>query len=155
MHLKNYFKSMMAGAIGSLAHTTLMLAKSKLGLMPTFQPYLDMQTYLTGLIGSDVPVIVPWALTFINGSVVLGFLFSIMYKLLPGRHGYSKGFAFGIMGWVMMGLFFFPMMGYGIFASGTNMNLMPALFSLLMILTYSITLGLAYSLLTPRLHNFY
>ena len=150
MPLNNGFRTLVAGAIGSLAHTTLMLAKDKLGLMPNFQPYSDLQAYLSGLIGSNVPAIVPWMLTMINGSIVLGFLFAKIYRHLPGRHGYSKGFAFGVLGWAVMGLLFFPFLGYGVFASRIGMDLEPALFSLLMILTYSITLGSAYSLLKPR-----
>ena len=43
-----------------------------------------------------------------------------------------------------MGLVVFPMLGEGLFATGLGLGIAPALFSLLMLLTYSVTLGAAY-----------
>jgi hypothetical protein len=57
---------------------------------------------------------------------------------------------FGVVGWIAMGALFFPVLGEGLFASQTGLGLRPALFSLLMLLTYSIIMGKAYSALdTP------
>jgi len=143
--LNRIWKSIAAGLCGSAAHTGLMALKSWAGLLPSFQPYDDLQTLLTGLVGSAVHPLVPWALSYFNGSVVLGFLFGHAYRRLPGRTGAMKGAVFGLAGWIAMGLIFFPVLGKGLFATQAGLGIMPSLFSLLMVLTYSVTLGIAYS----------
>ncbi len=89
-------------------------------------------------------------LSFLNGAVVLGFLFGRTYGLLPGRNGATKGFVFGVVGWVVMGLLFFPWLGRGLFASQAGLGVLPALFSLLMLLTYSVIMGVVYSTLNLK-----
>ena len=91
----------------------------------------------------------PWLLSFANGALVLGFLFGRTYRLLPGHSGAVKGFVFGVIGWIVMGLIFFPLLGRGLFATGAGLGLLPGAFSLVMVLTYSIIMGIAYSLLCP------
>jgi len=49
-----------------------------------------------------------------------------------------KGLIFGALGWVAMGLLFFPALGRGLFALEAGLGTMPALFSLLMLLTYGV-----------------
>jgi hypothetical protein len=150
MDTDRIWKSLAAGFCGSAAHTCLMLFKSWAGLLPTFQPYEDLQRMLGDLVGSSVPPFVPWALSFLNGAVVLGFLFGRTYQLLPGRDGAAKGFVFGVLGWMIMGLLFFPMLGLGLFATQVGLGIKPALFSLMMLLTYSVITGIAYSALNPK-----
>jgi hypothetical protein len=128
-----------------------MFLKSWMGLLPDFQPYKDLQQVITDLVGSSIHPAALWALTFLNGAVVLGFLFGLTYRLLPGRSGAAKGFVFGVLGWIVMGLLFFPMLGRGLFAVQAGLGVTPALFSLLMLLTYSIIMGLAYSALSPKM----
>lgn len=92
---------------------------------------------------------VPWALSFLNGSTIVGFVFGRSYRLLPGRGGAVKGLIFGMFGWVMMGFLFFPLLGLGIFATEIGLGASPALFSLAMLLTYSIVMGVVYARLNP------
>jgi hypothetical protein len=127
-----------------------MLLKSWLGLLPNFQPYNALQQTLSKLIGSDVHPAVPWALSFLNGATVLGYLFGRIYPLLPGQSGVVKGFVFGLLGWIVMGLLFFPALGLGLFATQVGLGATPVFFSLLMLLTYSIVLGIAYSALGQK-----
>jgi hypothetical protein len=141
------WRSLAAGLCGSAAHSGLMFLKSWLGLLPSFHPYEDLQQALSQLVGSSVHPLVPWALSFLNGAVVLGILFGRIYRLLPGRRGAMKGFVFGVLGWLAMGLLFFPMLDRGLFATQAGLGLLPALFSLMMLLTYGITMGIAYSAL--------
>ena len=138
---------MAAGACGGVAHCGLMVLKSSIGLLPAFHPYEDLQQALSNLVGSSVPPMVPWALSLLNGSIVLGLVFGRLYHALPGRSGAAKGVVFGVFGWIVMGVLFFPMLGQGLFASRTGLGLRPALFSLLMLLIYSIIMGMAYSVL--------
>jgi hypothetical protein len=48
-----------------------------------------------------------------------------------------------------MGSIFFPLLGLGLLASGLDLGIQPALFSLAMLLTYSVVLGCVYAALNP------
>ena len=102
-----------AGSAGTVVHFLLMHLKSSTGLLPSFQPYQSFQIALSHWVGANVPAIVPWALSFLNGMTVLGFLFARTNRLLPGKTGAVKGIIFGLIGWVFMGLVFFPLIGLG------------------------------------------
>ena len=102
------------------------------------------------MIGGQVHPIVPWVLSFLNGSTILSFAFDRLYPHLPGQSGMAKGLAFGIVGWLAMGLVFFPLIGLGPFAAGVGLGIQPALFSLAMILAYSLVLGAVYGALDAR-----
>jgi hypothetical protein len=95
---------------------------------------------------------VPWLLSFLNGMTILGFLFARLKRLLPGRTGVSKGLSFGLIGWLFMGLIFFPLIGLGPFAVGVGLGIAPAIMSLGMVLTYSIVLGTVYLALDSSSH---
>lgn len=138
------WKSAIAGLCGSLAHFGLMYFKSASGLLPSFQPYHSLQLALSQWTGSDVNPWVPWALSFLNGLTLVGFAFGRSYSRIPGRNGATKGLLFGLMMWVVMGSVFFPLIGLGMFATGTGLGIRPALFSLGMLLTYSVVMGLVY-----------
>ncbi len=135
---------MIAGFAGTVVHFLFMRIKSQVGLIPEFQPYQSFQIALSRWVGVDVPTIVPWMLSFLNGMTVLGFLFGRAFRLLPGRSGATKGLSFGLIGWVLMGLVFFPLIGLGPFASGVGAGVGPAILSLVMLLTYSIVMGTVY-----------
>jgi hypothetical protein len=137
-------KSLLAGFSGMLVHFAFMYIKTRAGLLPSFQPYQDLQLFLSRLVGADVPAIVPWALSFVNGMAILGFLFGRVHRLLPGRNGAIKGMIFGLMGWVLMGLTFFPLIGLGPFAASAGLGVAPAAMSLVMLMTYSVVLGTVY-----------
>jgi hypothetical protein len=141
------WKAAIAGFCGSAVHTLLMYLKSRTGLLPAFQPYENLQAALGHLTGSEVHPIVPWAMSFLNGSTLLGFCFGWLYAWLPGNSGAAKGMTFGILGWAVMGLVFFPLLGLGLFVSKLDLGIWPALFSLVMILAYSVVLGIVYAAL--------
>ena len=144
------WKSLAAGLCGSAAHFGLMFLKSRMGWLPSFHPYEDIQQAISGVIGGSVPPAVPWALSFLNGAVVLGILFGRLYRVLPGRSGAAKGFVFGVFGWVAVGVLLFPLLGQGLFATRAGLGARPALFSLAMLLTYSVIMGIAYSTLGQK-----
>jgi hypothetical protein len=148
MSIKNWlWKSAIAGFAGSVVHLAFMYVKLRLRILPSFQPYAAFQSTLSHWTGTDVPAIVPWLLSFLNGMTILGFLFARLERLLPGRTGASKGLAFGLIGWLFMGLVFFPVIGLGPFAIGADLGVGPAMLSLAMVLTYSIVLGVVYAAL--------
>ncbi len=120
-------------------------------MLPSFQPYQSFQAALSHWVGASVPAIVPWALSFLNGMAILGFLFARINQFLSGRTGASKGVTFGIIGWIFMGLIFFPLIGLGPFALSVRLGVGPALLSLAMLETYSVVLGTVYAALDARI----
>jgi hypothetical protein len=144
------WKSLAAGLCGSAAHSGLMFLKSWMGWLPSFHPYEDIQQALSGLVGGSVSPAIPWALSFLNGAVVLGIIFGRLYRVLPGRSGAAKGVVFGVFGWIAMGALLFPVLGQGLFAARAGLGARPALFSLAMLLTYSVIMGIAYSTLDRK-----
>jgi hypothetical protein len=62
-----------------------------------------------------------------------------------------KGIIFGLIGWVFMGLVFFPLIGLGPFAIRVGSGIGPAVLSLAMLQTYSIVLGTVYVALARSL----
>jgi hypothetical protein len=77
----------------------------------------------------------------------LRIFFARVNRLLPGRNGAFKGLTFGLLGWVLMNLIFFPLIGLGPFAIRAELGIKPAMLSLAMVLTYSIVLGTVYATL--------
>ena len=124
-----------------------MYLKSRAGLLPAFQPYESLQIALGHLFGSQVHPIIPWVLSFLNGSTIVGLLFGRLYPRLPGNNGATKGLTFGVLGWAVMGLVFFPLLGLGVFATRLGLGIEPAIFSLAMLLAYSVVLGTVYAAL--------
>ena len=55
-----------------------------------------------------------------------------------------KGLNFGVLCWAVMGVLFFPLLGLGVFSTGIGLGVWPALFSLAMLLTYSVVMGVVY-----------
>lgn len=139
-----FWKSIVSGICGSLAHSLLMLFKSASGILPGFEPYNALQQTLSALAGTNLHPLVPWALSFLNGSVLIGLFFGAIYRRLPGTSGAMKGVALGVIGWIAMCVVFFPAIGLGFFAAKTGSGIWPAAFALAMILTYSIVTGLVY-----------
>jgi hypothetical protein len=144
-------RSIVAGSAATLVHFLFMYFKSRIGLLPSFQPYHSFQIALSRWVGSDVPAIVPWLLSFLNGMTLIGLLFGRIIQFLPGRSGAAKGMSFGFIGWVLLNLIFFPLIDLGPFASRVGAGIGPALLSLGMLLTYSIVLGMAYVALDSRI----
>ena len=127
-----------------------MLGKAKLGILESFQPYQSLQIALSYSTGENIHPLMPWLLSYINGSTVAGFTFANFYHHLPGDGGPIKGFIAGIFGWLAMDLIFFPLLGLGPFAMHLGLGIWPALFSLGMMLAYSIVMGLVYGMMDPE-----
>ena len=144
------WKSVIAGLCGTIAHTLLVSFKIHAGWLPAFQPYEALQKTLSHHIGSNVPSIIPWIISYINGLTVIALLFGSSYKLLPGKHGITKGLSVGVLVWLIMGLVFFPLVGLGFFARDVGLGIKPALFSLAMVEAYSAVMGTVFAVLNRK-----
>ena len=144
------WRSVISGLCGSAAHGFLMYFKTWAGILPSFQPYGSFQAALSHLISHDVHPFVPWLLSYINGSTVVGLSVGYFYRRLPTNSGALKGLVFGLCCWLIMNLLAFPLVGLGVFATATGLGLWPALFSIAMLSTYAIVMGIVYSALELR-----
>jgi len=89
----------------------------------------------------------------LNGMALIGLLFGRIFQRLPGRGGAAKGLSFGVIGWLLLNLAFFPLIDLGPFAIRVGAGIGPALLSLGMLLTYSIVLGIVYVALDHGFKN--
>lgn len=144
--LRDLLSSLLAGAGASLVHLVLMTIKHRAGILPSFEPYDDVQRLLSSVTdGSFVP---PWWLAYVNGALVLGFVFGRLFVHLPGRSATAKGAAFGFAAWLAMGLGFFPLAGRGVFAWKLELGALPAALTFAMLMIYAIVMSLLYARLT-------
>jgi len=127
-----------------MASAALMYFKAKAGILPSFQPFENFQIAAGHLIGHDVHPKVLWLASFFNGSTAVGLAFGYLYRYLPGSSGALKGMVFGLCGWLLMNAIAFPLVGIGSFATAIGLGLWPSAFSLAMLSTYSIAMGLVY-----------
>jgi hypothetical protein len=141
------WRAAIAGLCGSVTHTLLMLGKAKLGILEPFQPYQSLQIALSYWSGEYVHPLLPWVLSYVNGSSLAGFAFAGLYWHLPGASGPAKGFIAGVLGWLAMNLIFFPLLGLGLFVTHLGLGPWPAVFSLGMMLAYSVVMGIVYSMI--------
>jgi hypothetical protein len=125
----------------------LMLGKTQFGILEGFQPYQTLQIALGDWTGQHIHPLLPWLISYVNGSTAAGFAFANLYRRLPGTSGLMKGFIAGVLGWLAMDLFFFPLLGMGPAALSLGIGPGPALFSLAMMLTYCVAMGAVYSMI--------
>jgi hypothetical protein len=148
--LRNLLSSFLAGAGATLVHVALMAAKHRAGILPGFEPYDDLQRLLASASGWSLDSPWPWLLPYVNGALVLGFVFGRLFAYLPGRTPITKGAAFGLAAWLAMGLGFFPLAGRGLFAAKLGLGGWPAAVTLAMLMIYAIVMSLLYAGLTRQ-----
>jgi hypothetical protein len=107
-----------------------MLAKAELHILEPFQPYQSLQIALSYWSGEYVHPLVPWALSYVNGSTLAGFAFARLYWHLPGAGGPVKEFIAGVLGWADNEFDFLSIAGFGLLCNAPWPRPWPALFSL-------------------------
>jgi hypothetical protein len=136
-----FWKAAISGLAGSIVTNTLFFLKARLGILPAFVPYAELQRTLTALTGTDVHPLVPWLLSFVNGSLVLGPLFKLIQPKLPGERGFAKGLYFGFIGWLLVSFVFLQLIGLGLFGANAALGIWPAAMMLAMLLIYGVVTG--------------
>lgn len=133
-----------AGICGMLAQSGLMAARRALGILPSFQPYADLQRLLTAAVGETLAGNLSWLLPMVSGAVVWSSIFAWTYDRIPGRGAAGKGAFVTMAAWLLTGLVIMPALGHGIFAGRVGAGVGPALMMLAMLATYCLTLSLVY-----------
>lgn len=133
-----------AGVCGMAAQSGLMAARRLLGILPSFQPYADLQLLLADVIGASLAGSLWWLLPMISGALVWSSIFAWAYDRLPGRTALGKGVLVTGFAWLLTGLVIMPALGHGLFAARAGAGAGPALMMLAMLATYCLTLSLVY-----------
>lgn len=130
--MANVPKGIVAGLVGTVALSVLMVMKNAMGLMPE----LDVIAMLAGMM--HVPAAAAWAIHFMIGAV-WGVMFALLYKLIPGGSPVGKGMIFGTGAWLMMMVVVMPMAGAGLF--GMTLGMMAPLMTWMLHLVFGAVLG--------------
>jgi hypothetical protein len=144
MKFRRILMSMLAGLGASSVHLALMEMKLRTGILPTFDPYTDLQRLLSSLSPDALAAPWSWLLPSLNGSMLLGLLFGQLFPYLPGRSAWVKGCVLGVLSWMLLGLGLLPLAGAGVFANKLALGAMPALLMLSMLTTYAIAVSVLY-----------
>jgi hypothetical protein len=155
MKLRNFISSLLAGFGATTVHIVLMAIKHRAGILPDFEPYEDLQRLLSSMTSLTFEAPLSWLLPFVNGALILGFVFGKLFSHLPGRSAIAKGSVFGCAAWLVMGLGLLPLSGSGVFAHKLGLGGMPAALMFAMLMIYAIVMSLLYSWLSasPRTNN--
>ncbi|HEY6912271.1 MAG TPA: DUF6789 family protein [Myxococcales bacterium] len=129
-------RAAIAGAIGTLAMTALLIAAPAMGLPP-----MNVGAMLGSVMGGSL--VIGWMAHFVVG-VVLALVYGLLFaNRLPGP-GFVRGAIYGIAPWLMAQVIVMPMMGAGLFSG----SFVGAAGSLMGHLLYGAVLGAIYG--APR-----
>nr|WP_240920904.1 DUF6789 family protein [Pseudoalteromonas sp. Z9A5] len=83
--LSGIIKGIIAGFIGTLVLTGLMMMKKYVGIMPSLDPVQMITNMVAEKTGTQTNMMVGWVLHFVIGSVAWGVAFSVINDLLPSN----------------------------------------------------------------------
>jgi len=137
---------LVAGFIGTVILSAMMLVKAMMGLMPQ----LDVIAMLSAMMA--VPIAFGWLAHFMIGTLAWGGAFALFYDQIPGGSAPIKGIVFGVAAWLAMMLFVLPMAGAGLF--GLALGMMAPVMTLMLHIIFGLVLGATFQILaTPRLQH--
>ena len=137
---------LVAGFIGTVVLSAMMLVKAMMGLMPQ----LDVVAMLSAMMGA--PIALGWLAHFMIGTLAWGGAFALFYDRIPGGSAQIKGVVFGVAAWLAMMLFVLPMAGAGLF--GLALGMMAPVMTLVLHIIFGLVLGATFQILaTPRLQH--
>lgn len=145
-NLSGIVKGIIAGFIGTLVLTGLMMMKKSVGIMPSLDPVKMITDMVANKTGTHTNMMAGWILHFVIGSIAWGATFSIINNLLPSKSQITKGIIFGTGAWLLMMIGPMPMSGAGLF--GLSMGIMAPVLTLVLHIVFGATMGLTYSKLT-------
>ena len=104
----NFVKAIMAGLIGTIAMTGMMLVSPMIGMPP-----MNIGKMLGSMMGGITAI--GWMAHFMIG-IMLAVIYAVMFsKRLPGPSA-IRGMIFSLLPWLFAQLVLMPMMGAGLFS---------------------------------------
>jgi hypothetical protein len=136
--------AVVAGLCGMAAQWGLRWARGALGILPSLQPYEDLQRQLAEALGASPPAALQAAMPLLSGALIWSSIFAWAYRWIPGRSALTKGFAVTGFAWLLTGFVLLPLVGKGVFASRVDAGAWPAVMMLAMLSAYCLTLSVVY-----------
>lgn len=137
--------AMIAGSCGSAAQSGLVAVRRAFGILPSFQPYDDLQRLLAEFVGPAWAPVLSWLLPMVSAAVIWSSIFAWTYDRIPATGALRKGVVVTGFAWVVTGFILLPLLGHGLFAIGAGAGGWPALLMLAMLAAYCLTLSLVYA----------
>jgi hypothetical protein len=137
--MSNAMKGLIAGFVGTLVLSAVMLLKVKFHLVPE---ELSIMSLLGRIAGGSFAA---WADHFIIGTLVWGLAFAGFDSVVPNVSYWLKGILFSLIAWLIMMVVFLPFVGVGFF--GAKLGVLAAVVTLIQHLVYGVALGITYGLL--------
>lgn len=134
--MTNVLKGMIAGFVGTVVLSMLMIAKSMMGIMPQ----LDVIGMLSGMM--SVSAAMGWIIHFLIGTIIWGGGFAVINGLIPGGNQVVKGIIFGIFAWLIMMVAIMPMAGAGFL--GLNLGIMAPIMTMMLHVIFGAVMGVVY-----------
>jgi hypothetical protein len=133
---KNFGKAVVAGLLGTLVMTMVMLMGPMMGIPP-----MPIGKMLADFMG--IPEAFGWIAHFMIGTVLALIYVYVLASKLPGN-GLVRGALYGLVPWLVSQVMVNPMMGAGVFASHTPAPLMMVIGSLMGHMIYGAVVGGVY-----------
>lgn len=133
---KNLGKAVLAGLIGTLVMTMVMLMAPVMGMPP-----MPIGKMLANFM--RIPEALGWIAHFMIGTVLTLIYTSVFASHLPGS-GFVRGALYGILPWLLSQIIVNPIMGAGIFASNTPTPMVMVLGSFMGHIIYGGVVGAIY-----------
>ncbi|GAC24271.1 hypothetical protein GMES_1975 [Paraglaciecola mesophila KMM 241] len=138
-----FVKGIIAGFVGTLVLTGLMMVKKNMGVMPELDPIHMMSTMAAEKMGTQISLTTGWIMHFVLGSVAWGGAFAVFNGILPGGSQVARGMTFGILAWLLMMIGPMPMSGAGLF--GLSMGIMAPVMTLILHLVFGAAMGFTFA----------
>lgn len=130
---------MIAGLLGTVVLSALMMAKGMMGVMPDLDPVHMLSDMIAQKMGMEPNMIIGWVMHFMIGSVAWGGAFAAFNNALPGSSQIAKGISLGVAAWFMMMIGPMPMSGAGLF--GLNIGAMASVMTFVFHIVFGVVMG--------------
>jgi xanthosine utilization system XapX-like protein len=140
-------KYIWAGLASSLIQSMLMALKYKLAILPRVQPYEAIQAQLYINFGYLLPIPFIWLLSLVNGTLLIGIVFGLLFTRLPIKKVVTKSAFIGALIWLIVMAVIFPILNYDFFGAALDQSYATAFFAAVMIMSYSLIYGFVYNII--------
>ncbi len=142
-------RGLLAGLLGSLVAT--LLANTVLPILGLFFPPPAFGSLIVDLAehGSARAIAITTTVSFLVVSMLWGALFGMIHPILPGPW-WMRGVIFAVVPLVVTLLVVLPLTGSGLLGLALGAGLLPMVGELVRALVYGLTLGTAYTVMSPH-----
>jgi hypothetical protein len=138
------FNGVVAGFVATVVTALVLIGGTRSGVLVGVDPVTELTTVATRYKFGPVTPETGWAAYFIVGTVVLGFVYSLVRTLLP-RGPVISGLIFGALVWTVDVVFVQPLTGAGLLARGVPAGLNEGAAALFLDLVFGVVLGIVFA----------